>query len=221
LSDILLPVHGFVLAGGKSSRMGVDKAMMPFCGRPMVEIALEKLRSFCAEVSIAGNRDDLSGLAPVVRETHLEAGPTAGVEAGLNAASEAWVLFLPVDVPLVPRELVRAWASATLQRHRDGCWASYLVSYGERQPTFCMLRRECLKLVQAEMAGGERRLARLLMSLDRSKENWLWACAAEELMPESETERWFCNVNTRLEFAEAEAWSVHNEAMPHTGSGYE
>ena len=81
-----LPVHGFVLAGGKSSRMGTDKALLEFCGRPLVEIAVEKLREFCAEVSIAGNRDDLSVFAPVAHETRVDCGPAAGIEAGLKAA---------------------------------------------------------------------------------------------------------------------------------------
>ena len=108
--DAKVPVHGFVLAGGKSSRMGEDKALLRFCGRPMVEIAVEKLRGFCEEVTIAGNREDLAGFAPVVRESRTGVGPAAGVEAGLGAARQEWAMFLPVDVPLVPEELLRRWA---------------------------------------------------------------------------------------------------------------
>jgi molybdopterin-guanine dinucleotide biosynthesis protein A len=130
---VRLPVHGFVLAGGKSSRMGADKALLRFCGRPMVEIAVEKLRGFCAEVTIAGNRGDLAGFAPVVTETRVGVGPGAGIEAGLRVAKEAWAMFIPVDVPFVPEELLRRWA---VEAMRVDMTVSYL-GVGRKQPTFC------------------------------------------------------------------------------------
>jgi len=175
-----LPVHGFVLAGGKSSRMGVDKALLPFCGRPMVEIAVEKLREFCADVSIAGNWEE-----------RVDVGPGAGIEAGLKAARQPWVMFLPVDVPLVPVELLRGWVEAVLE---SGCGASYLVVKEQRQPAFCVMRRECLAGVSAALDRGVRRLDELLRSV-----------AAAEV--EVEVESWFMNVNTPEDLAKAEAAS--------------
>jgi molybdopterin-guanine dinucleotide biosynthesis protein A len=198
-----LPVHGFVLAGGKSSRMGEDKALLRFCGRPMVEIAVEKLRGFCEVVTIAGNREDLAGFAPVVRETRVGAGPAAGMEAGLAVAREVWAMFMPVDVPLIPAELLRGWAEAVLAR--EGVVVSYL-RCGRDQPAFCMLRSECAGRFSAALEGGERRLGVLL---ERASEGSLLVYDLDAVGGKDAAGRewWFANVNTPQELAEAEAWA--------------
>ena len=198
-----LPVHGFVLAGGKSSRMGADKALLRFCGRPMVEIAVEKLRGFCEVVTIAGNREDLAGFAPVVRETRVDVGPAAGIEAGLGGASQAWAMFMPVDVPLIPGELLRGWAEAVVAR--EGVAASYL-HCGRDQSAFCMLRRECKRRLSEALEGGERRLGALL---EQASNGSLWVYDLDKVYGKSaeESALWFANVNTPEELAKAEAWA--------------
>jgi molybdopterin-guanine dinucleotide biosynthesis protein A len=206
----LLPVAGFVLAGGKSTRMGADKALMHFLGRPMIEIAVEKLLGFCTEVGIAGNRDDLGEYGTVVHEARLEAGPAAGIEAGLGAATQPWVLFLPVDVPLVPMELLRTWVQAEISKEdEEGSSGSYLVSEGQPQPSFCLLRKECLEAWSGLLSKGERRVARLLREARVGAgpaEAERFAIHAEPVSREMEF--WFSNVNTPQELAEAEVWAL-------------
>jgi molybdopterin-guanine dinucleotide biosynthesis protein A len=206
-------VHGFVLAGGKSSRMGEDKALLRFCGRPMVEIAVEKLRGFCAEVTIAGNREDLAGFAPVVQETRVGVGPAAGIEAGLRVATQEWAMFMPVDVPLVPGGLLRCWAEAVLERSAAGCGVSYLLVSGDRQPAFCMVRRGYAAQVSRVVESGVHKLAEIWMSLDDDGgSGWLWVRDAARFAPKAaptklDIEYWFSNVNTPQELAEVEAWA--------------
>ncbi|HEY1743262.1 MAG TPA: molybdenum cofactor guanylyltransferase [Granulicella sp.] len=210
MSNRKLPVHGFVLAGGKSSRMGQDKALLPFLGRPMIEIAAEKLREFCAEVSIVGNREDLQVFSPVVREERLDVGPVAGIEAGLLASTQPWAMFMPVDVPLVPLEVLRTWAAAVVERQSAGCAASYLLVNQHRQPAFCVMRRECCGSVKLAIERGERRLDDILMSIDSDKGvGWLWIYDVGKSTYRStplNMEFWFSNVNTPQELAAAEAW---------------
>ena len=216
-----LPVHGFVLAGGKSTRMGVDKALLRFCGRAMIEIAVETLRGFCAEVGIAGNRDDLAGFAPVVHEKRMDAGPGAGIEAGLMAASQPWVMFLPVDVPLVPMELLRNWAEAVIGADDgEGPVGSYLLVGGKPQPAFCLLRKECLGAWSGSLNNGERRLVWLLSearvpgrSAVRPVEAEGFAATAEPTSVEMDF--WFSNVNTPQEMMEAEAWAGDRQEKLH------
>jgi molybdenum cofactor guanylyltransferase len=207
-----LPVHGFVLAGGKSSRMGEDKALLRFRGRPMVEIAIEKLRTFCTDVSIAGNRDDLSGYAPVVHEARIECGPGAGVEAGLQAAAQEWVLFVPVDVPLVPAHFLRLWCEEALRVRMS---VSYL-GVVQKQPAFCLLQRERLASFSRLLDGGERRLEVLLNEAAHADNYASWMYDDYELhggrddrgRSEETMAKWFMNVNTPGELAEAEAWAA-------------
>jgi molybdopterin-guanine dinucleotide biosynthesis protein A len=194
--------------------MGVDKATLEFMGRPMVEIAVEKLRGFCADVSIVGNRDDLSGFAEVVREERVDVGPGAGIEAGLRAARQEWVMFVPVDVPLVPEELLRRWAEDGLRRSTSKYFGgSYLTADDVDQPAFCLLPRGSRMLVTKQLDAGERRLLKILDGITPAGTiRSVTPVRAEELcglVPATklQIETWFANVNTRNELEVAEEWA--------------
>ena len=96
---------GFVLAGGRSSRMGTDKALASLGGKPLVQIAVAILAAAGVSVRIAGSRSSLEDFAEVIPDTFAEAGPLGGVHAGLSASLTEWNLFLPVDLPLMPASL--------------------------------------------------------------------------------------------------------------------
>ncbi|MBW8870291.1 MAG: NTP transferase domain-containing protein, partial [Acidobacteriales bacterium] len=81
--------EGFVLAGGKSSRMGQDKALIEVAGRQLVEYSLQVLRQAGLEARIAGAGADLSEFAPVVRDQPGDSGlgPLAGICSALSKCS--------------------------------------------------------------------------------------------------------------------------------------
>jgi molybdenum cofactor guanylyltransferase len=95
---------GFVLAGGRSSRMGTDKALIDFGGQPLIVHALGILRESGLTASIAGSRSRLGAYAPVIEDAGL--GPLSGVCAGLASTATPYVIFLSVDLPLLPASLV-------------------------------------------------------------------------------------------------------------------
>lgn len=99
---------GFVLAGGQSSRMGEDKALIRFAGRPLVERALEILRGAGLTASIAGARagSALQAFAPVVADAEAGLGPLSGICAAFESTEAQWAVFLPVDLPLMPAGLI-------------------------------------------------------------------------------------------------------------------
>lgn len=139
---------GVILAGGAGSRVGgADKGLLPLCGRPLIEHALERLRPQCAHVLIVANRDvdDYAGFAPAVRdEAAGHAGPLAGLVAAfafLQANRHAlpdWLLTVPVDCPDPPRDLATRLHAALAAKEDAAC---ALVSVaGKREPLFVLYR---------------------------------------------------------------------------------
>jgi molybdenum cofactor guanylyltransferase len=96
--------EGFVLAGGRSTRMGQDKALLSLAGRSLLDLALNKLRALplAGAPRIAAARSDLSAHAAVIADLHPGCGPLSGIEAALAASACPLNVFLPVDVPLLP-----------------------------------------------------------------------------------------------------------------------
>lgn len=101
-----MKVLGAVLAGGRSSRFGSDKALALFRGRPLIDHAIEALASQCSDVVVVGR--DVASVAAVPDWPAPNAGPLGGLGGALHHAAHkgfAFVLSCGVDSIGLPRDL--------------------------------------------------------------------------------------------------------------------
>nr|WP_286676379.1 molybdenum cofactor guanylyltransferase [Paracidobacterium acidisoli] len=147
------------MAGGRSLRMGRDKALLEVNGRPLIELALEKLRELGFTPRIAGLRPDLEGFAPVVFDRQgggdERCGPLAGIEAALAASDEEVNLFLPVDLPLLPGAFLR-WLARRAETTQAP--ATIPTVNGRAQPLCSVYRRELLPGLSEALREGRYRV---------------------------------------------------------------
>lgn len=158
-------VTGMILAGGRGSRMeGRDKGLEPFHGRPLVEHALERLRPQVAALGINANRHLLhyQALGVPVWADALDgfAGPLAGFQVGLAHCETPWLVTVPCDTPLFPRDLVARLAQRASAEGAPIVMASAREEDGalRSQPVFCLMRRDLAASLHDFLAGGERKI---------------------------------------------------------------
>jgi molybdopterin-guanine dinucleotide biosynthesis protein A len=119
---------GFLLAGGRSGRMGRDKAFVSFQGRTLLDRALSTLRTVTPEIVVVGPRDKFVAFGTVVEDVFPGAGPLAGIHAALRSSQTDLNLMFAVDLPLVRADLLRyliaraehSAALVTVPRTADG-----------------------------------------------------------------------------------------------------
>ncbi|HVI77089.1 MAG TPA: molybdenum cofactor guanylyltransferase [Candidatus Acidoferrum sp.] len=100
-------VSAFVLAGGKSTRMGTDKAFVTLDGRTLLQRALETARSITPDVWIVGDPAKYASFAPCVPDLHPNCGPLGGIHAALRSSQTELNLMLAVDLPFVTAGLLQ------------------------------------------------------------------------------------------------------------------
>lgn len=98
----------FVLAGGKSTRMGQDKAFLTLAGKTLLERTLARARAVAGEVRIVGDAAKFEKFGTVVGDVYRDRGPLGGIHAGLISSVTEWNLMLAVDVPFVETAFL-AW----------------------------------------------------------------------------------------------------------------
>ena len=96
---------GFVLAGGKSSRMGTggDKAFLEFGGQTLLDRALTVMGEVCDRVAIVGDPARFTNYGSVVADIFQGCGPLGGIHAALVHPPAELNLMLAVDMPFVSR----------------------------------------------------------------------------------------------------------------------
>src|SRR5262249_13800243 len=101
-----MEVMGFVTAGGRSSRMGRDKAWLELAGRPMIAHVLDALRPVVTDMAVIANRDEYAVLGvQVVADSNHGIGPIEAVRTSLAASRCDRVILAGCDLPFVTPEL--------------------------------------------------------------------------------------------------------------------
>lgn len=158
----LCMVSAILLAGGKSSRMGLDKTELLFRGSPLVEYQVKKLEKIgFSDILAAGYRKTVVG-ARTVEDLIPGRGPLSGIHTGLVHAVNSVALVLGVDVPLVPAE----WICRLVARHLENRNAiTLLASDGRLEPLIgiystglCSVAEEVLKSEDTSLRALLRRV---------------------------------------------------------------
>jgi molybdenum cofactor guanylyltransferase len=201
---------GFVLAGGRSSRMGREKALLEFAGETLVARSLRILREADLPGPIAGRTSDLSAFAPQIPDTQPGHGPLSGVCAALASTPAEYAVFLSVDTPFVPPSLlVYLLYHAQVTGH-----AVTVPSVNGFAQTFpSVIRRAALPILQDELDAGRNGCFSAFQAAAASFGQAVDTVSVELIVQTGHAAhptslppaRWFLNLNTPADAAWAEA----------------
>jgi molybdopterin-guanine dinucleotide biosynthesis protein A len=190
-------IAGMILAGGRSSRMGRDKALVPLQGRPLLAHVITRLAPQVERLAINANGDLTRFLAfdlPLRPDRVSDRpGPLAGIAAALAFAREIGaeaVAVVPADAPFLPLNVVARLAAAMGQTQ-----AACAQSARGLEPLFSLWRIETEAPVLAALARQEGSPRAVLSILDHRLVDFTGA--GEEAA--------FANLNTPQDLADAEA----------------
>jgi len=185
----------FLLVGGKSSRMGTNKAFLDLGGQTLLHRSLATLKSICNDVVIVGDPTLFAEFGPVIADLFPGCGPLGGIHAALKHSSADLNLMLAVDMPFVSPELLRfAFAAAentnsivTVPRTARGF-----------QPLCAVYRRDFVETAEENLRAGKYKIDASFSSIP------LRIIEESELTAAGFSEEKFFNINTPADRGAAE-----------------
>lgn len=149
---------GIILAGGKSSRMGQDKAFLDFQGKKLIEYSIDLLKPLCSQLLISVNQPGYEqfGIELIV-DQYKNCGPIGGFHAALNASGDDWNLVVSCDTPFLNPELFEM----LLEKRED--WQA-VIPFHENgmEPLAALYHRDMAEYFEQSIQKGDYKLHRIL-----------------------------------------------------------
>lgn len=158
-------VTGVILAGGKSTRMGYNKALALLNGKPLIEFVLENLEEVTQSVMLSVGSDSFEYKgALVVPDLYPDLGPLGGIYSALKFSRTNLNLILSCDMPLVSasflallaNEARQHQAAVTLPVDKDGYW----------QPLCAVYRKDALSALHEALLSADLSLLKVVREID-------------------------------------------------------
>jgi molybdenum cofactor guanylyltransferase len=191
-------VTAFVLAGGKSTRMGTNKAFLAFNGRTLLANALQMGRAVAHEVKIVGDPTKFGEFGTVVEDVYPGHGPLGGIHAALKSSETDLNLMIGVDLPLLEARFLR-YLLQTAEHTRAVVTLPRVAGYYE--PLCAVYRTEFAGPAERALAEGRNKIDGVFAGLP------VRVVEHPELAPHHFSPEMFRNVNT------PEDWKLAQEEL--------
>lgn len=184
----------FVLAGGKSTRMGQDKALLEFGGSTLLQRALDIAASVSKHVAIVGDPTKFAAFAPVVPDIYSNHGPLGGIHTALSNSTAELNLILAVDLPFVDSRFLDYLIS---RADESSAVVTVPCVAGRYQPLCAIYRKAFAALAEQALAARENKIDTLFSQVP------LCMISDEELSQTGWNAAMFRNLNTPEEWEQA------------------
>lgn len=165
-------ITGLILAGGRAQRMGgIDKGLIPFHGKPLIESAISRLKPQVSTILINANRSITKyahhGYPVLMDETPDFSGPLAGFSVGLKHCKTPYLLTSPCDSPLLPEDLAQKMADELESNNLELVFASSKEDDGKiwSQPVFCLMKSSLKDSIDSFLSKGDLKIDRWFKEL--------------------------------------------------------
>ncbi|MFQ5951787.1 MAG: molybdenum cofactor guanylyltransferase [Candidatus Omnitrophota bacterium] len=184
-------ITGIILSGGKSARMGRDKAFILFSGKPLIGVMIDNLSAVCVELIIATNKPYLYQEYNVQVSIDIikDKGPLGGIHAGLIASRNMYNFVCACDMPFINRDLVGYMAE-----NADGYDAVIVEHKQELEPLCAVYSKNCIEHIEKELYRGNLKMTDFLKSI-RIK-----VMKERDISKFDPEGRSFVNVNTKKDY---------------------
>lgn len=177
----------FVLAGGKSTRMGSDKAFLPWADGSLLSHALKFVTEVTPNVHIVGASEKFSSFAPVIEDIYRDRGPLGGIHAALLTTTTDLNLMLAVDLPLIETRFLRFLSG--LAEKADSV-VTVPRADGVSQPLCAIYRQEFAQTAEEALRAGKNKIDPLFTKVKTR------IIEQDEFTREGFSVRMFSNLNT-------------------------
>ena len=187
-----------IQAGGQSSRMGEDKALKPFLGRPLIQRVIERLTPIADEMIVTTNRPAEYGFLNqrLVPDLRPGRGALGGLYTAIDSAASPFIAVVACDMPFASKNFFESAYSLMVKEEADVVIAKTDEGY---EPFHALDRREtCLPAIEAAISAGQWKVVAWLPQVNVRT---LSSDEAKEFDPSGLC---FWNVNTPEEFLKAE-----------------
>lgn len=191
-----------ILAGGCSSRMGKDKAILPFLGQPLIQRIVCRGQAITDHVFVVGSRPEAYPFlqVPLVCDILSIKGPLVGLYTALSVSKSAYLILVGCDMPFINLDMLSFQLGILEHEAFDVVIPKYANGL---EPLHAVYRREsCLDAVKSALEEGERSLT-----------GWLPRVRVREIPEDTLLSfdpdlRAFTNLNTPQEYQDAESLSL-------------